>query len=367
MCRKNGIHGTLSYRSLGTIILLMNDYNKNIIKNKPALVLLCLLCICFLPSRGQQYFGNEKLEFVRSIPLKNITGKITGASIDLSKQVLYIAISDYNFDGMNFSSIEIIDLNKGSLLRSINSINDPQQICYIPKNDEIFVSTSGRKCYFYSTKDFKKTATIKLTASVNTIYYDSAEQKIYAGYGEDELAIINTDSQKQTGFMLLPAQAESIQLDKSINRLYAFMPESRQTAVIDLSKFSMLNNWQNDELLINQMVVDTVKHRLFLCSNKKPAIYIIDGITGVKTSLQIDLKSPENVFYDTQSQSLYITGKEAINIFRESADGFKQIANIQVPVGVKATLFIPQLKLLVMNREEGHKQKAKLFLYKIIN
>lgn len=338
---------------------------KIIYTTKIILVQLFAFCTCFLNSSGQQYFGQDNLQLVREIPLKNITGKITGISVDTKNQVLYIAgQTSFSMD-IDINSIEAFDLNNGNLISKFEKIIDPQLICYIPEREEIFISTGGTKCYFYSTKDFKKIATLKLTASVNTIYYDTAAKKIYAGYGDDELAIINVDSHKQTGFMLLPAQIESIQLDKSLNRLYAFMPESRQTAVIDLNKFSLLNNWLTEEKLINQITIDTVKHRLFACSNKKPELYIIDGISGAKTSMPLNLKSPESIYYDTKSQSLYITGKEAVNIYRENADSFTQIANIPLPTGAKTTLFIPDLKLIIMNREERHKIKAGLFIYRI--
>lgn len=340
---------------------------KKIYTNSIALVPLVLLCTCFLTSSGQQYSGEENLQLIKEIPLKNITGKVTGISVNIKDQVLYVAGQTYFSMDIDVNSIEVFDLNNGNLINKIEKIIDPQLICYIPETEEIFISTGGTKCYFYSTKDFKKTATLKLTASVNAIYYDSAAKKIYAGYGDDELAIINVDSRKQTGFMLLPDEAGSILLDKSIDRLYAYMPESHQTAVIDLSKFSTLKNWKSDELLTGEMTIDTIKHRLFICAKKKPTLFIIDGISGVKTNLPLNLKSPERIYYDTQSQCLYVIGKEALNIFRESAEGFKQITNMQLPVGVKATVFIPQLKLLVMNREEAHKQKATLFLYKIIN
>lgn len=346
----------------------MSKYYNNIFINKIAPIQLCLfLLACSLTSTGQQYFGKEHLELVRSIHLKNITGKVTGMAVDLNRQVIYVAGANYTSVDVDNNSMEIVDLNTGELLQNIENITDPQHICYIPQNEEIFVSTSGARCYFYSTKDFKKTNTIKLTASINTVYYDSADKKIYAGYGDDELGIIGTDSHKQTGFMLLPGLVEDIQLDKSISRLYANMPEINKMAIIDLKQFTPLKSWPGDDLLTSKMTIDTIEHRVFMYYKKKSELFVTNEISGKKILLPITLKDVENLYYDYQSHAVYIKSKDGVNIFSENGDGFKQIANIQFAMGMTVSLFIPELHLFVMNKEGEHKRNTELLLYKIVN
>lgn len=321
---------------------------------------LCIFCVFSVRCIGQSPVSSDHLQFIQSIRLSNITGRVTGMSVDINKRVIYITGSGNN-------SIEIISLLTGKLLHSIDKINRPNYVCYIPQQDEIFVSTAGTKCYFYSADSFLEKASIRFSASINTGQYDKTANKIYIGFGETELAVVSAVSHKQTGFKLVPGPVDDIQFDKSINRLYLNTPEAYKTIIIDLPTLGTLKAWPADDLLARQIAVDTIQHRLFVSNRKDPVMFIIDGITGRKTSVTLTLKEVNNLEYDHSTHTLYISGNDGVNIFRENIDGFKQIESMQMPPGQRTTLLVPELKLYIITKEGGRGSNAELLLYKIIN
>lgn len=323
---------------------------------------ICLLLILSngsLSAKGQRYVGKDTMELIKSIPLGNIDGRFFSMDINLKDQVVFISAPKNN-------SIEIIDLANGKLLHSLKGINEPKLICYIPQSEEIFVTTGRLKCYFYSTRSFEKIATFRLMAVANAIKYDSSEKKIYIGYGENNMAIINAGTHKQTGFTLLPGPVEDIQLDKSIGRLYANMPEAYKTAIVDLKSFRAMQGWPSDYLLAKQMAIDTIQHRVFICYKKPPTLLIVNGKTGRKVSLNIKIGSIENLYYNSESKDIYVSGNGGVSIFHENDDGFRQIAIIKTPAGTRTSLFIPELNLYLMVKEARPKENAELLVYKII-
>lgn len=49
-------------------------------------------------------------------------------------------------------------------------------------------------CYFYNAHSSKKTAIVHLPSDADDVRYDSTDRRIYAGYGEGGIAIIDAES-----------------------------------------------------------------------------------------------------------------------------------------------------------------------------
>lgn len=327
-------------------------------RKKKFTILLFILCNSIFHSNAQEYFGEQNLEFVKSIPLGIIQGKIGDLEINLKDQIAFITVPENNL-------LVVVSLQSRKMIQSIKVFDEPKHVCYIPQTKEIFVATGTTKCYFYSTDSFQKKATIRLTSGANTVKYDSAESRIYVGYGEDEIATISAITHKRIGFTLVSGTPEDLQLDKSIERLYVNMPDAYKTAVVDLKSFRVLRGWRSDNLLVRQMAVDTIQHRVFICYLKRPALAIINGKTGRKISLELSLSDIENLYYDHSLRNIYIIGNSGINIFHDYTSGFKQIANIKTATDAGPSLLIPQLRLFLVVTNAGRKNNAELLVYKL--
>ena len=170
--------------------------------------LLIISACAFVRCKGQKTFGENYLQLIKTIPLPGVKGRIDHLDINLKDQIVYIA-------AVHSNTVLIVDLKNGKVMHRITGFDDPQGISYIPQHQEIFITNGGDgDCYFYNAHTFEKTATLHLSSDADNVRYDSADRKIYVGYGNGGIAIIDADKHKQTGDVKLPAHPEAFQIDK---------------------------------------------------------------------------------------------------------------------------------------------------------
>lgn len=104
-----------------------------------------LVCICFLTAcKGQTQFGQDKLKVEKVIEMPGVAGRIDHMAINLKDNTLYVAALGNN-------TVQAIDLNKGTIIRSIKGIDEPQGIAYIPEQNEVAVASGGNgDCVFFN-------------------------------------------------------------------------------------------------------------------------------------------------------------------------------------------------------------------------
>jgi DNA-binding beta-propeller fold protein YncE len=188
------------------------------------------------------------------IELPDVDGRIDHMAINLKDKVLYMAALGNN-------TVEVIDLSKGILIRSIKGIKEPQGIAYIPEQNEIAVASGDKgDCVFINAATFETVVTIHLNSDADNVRYDADERKIYVGYGHGGMALIDPVAHKQTGNVKLNAHPESFQLDKKHNRMYVNLPDANSISVIDLKSFTLTNTWEINKYSANfPMTLDYCK------------------------------------------------------------------------------------------------------------
>ena len=167
---------------------------------------------------AQPSYGTDKLILEKNILMPGVKGRLDHLDVDLKHQIVYVAALGNN-------SVEVIDLKLGKLIHTIRGLDEPQGIGYIPQNEEVFVANGGNgDGYFFSTKNFQKIATVHMGSDADDVRYDSADRKLYVGYGSGGIAIINADNHQLINNIKLPAHPESFQLDRSLGRDAAHSP-----------------------------------------------------------------------------------------------------------------------------------------------
>jgi DNA-binding beta-propeller fold protein YncE len=326
---------------------------------KTSILFICL-CICFESCKSQKPFGTDHLVLEQSIALPNVQGRIDHLDVNIKGQLVYIAALGNN-------SLEAVDIRNGKRVHTINDLDEPQGVAYIPQHNEIFVSNGGDgKCYFFNATSYQKTATIDLLSDADDVRYDSLERKIYVGYGEGGIAMINADSHKQAGDIKLSGHPEGFQIDKSLSLLYVNVPDSKTISVIDLKTFQLKENWSTKDLRANfPMAVDTIRHRIFIGYRHPAKLVVMDGRTGKEISRCDMVDDVDDVYYDSSKKEILVSGGGGyINIFKEDSTGQeRKIANIQTKNGARTSLLIPALNVFVVAVREMGKSTAQLQVY----
>lgn len=320
----------------------------------------------FSGCKAQLTFGENYLELTKTISLPGIKGRIDHLDINLKKQIVYIAAIESN-------AVEVVDINNGKVLHTINGLNEPQGIAYLPQSHEIFVANGGNgDCYFYDANTFNKIASVQLKSDADDVRYDSAAKKIYVGYGRGGIAVIDAVSHKQSGYVKLPCHPEGFQIDTKTNLLYVNLPSSKLISVVDLRQLKLIRNISENYRSGNfPMSLDSAGQRLFIGYRHPGQLVVMNAESGHKIWVSDLTNDSDDLFYDEASKRVYVscgggnTNLGYINIFQfESGDKYKQIAVIPTRNGARTSLLVPQLNLFMVAEPSVYSHNGELVVYK---
>lgn len=332
-----------------------------------AALIFCVLLIAVVSFNCASPIDSANMEddvisLKAKINMPHVSGRIDHMAVNLKDKVVYMAALGNN-------TVEVIDLNKDTLIKSIKGVEEPQGIAYIPETNEIAVASGGNgDCVFFNVSSFEKVATVHLGSDADNIRYDAAEKKMYVGYGGGGMAMIDPLAHKQTGNVPLPAHPESFQLDKKNNKLYVNLPDDHSIAVIDLKSFTIIDTWRINHYSANfPMTLDTANDLVFV-GYRHPALLVsYDSKSGKQVSTNELVGDVDDIFYYADKQLIMASGGDGyINIFKREADNtFKLVSNIHTRKGARTSLLIPSLGYyLLAERAEGG-ENAAVVVYKI--
>ena len=319
---------------------------------------IIFIAFTFMSCKGQKPFGENYLQLDKLIPLPNVKGRIDHLDINLKDQIIYVAALGNN-------SVEVVDLKNGKDIYSITALHEPQGVCYVPQTHEILIANAGNgDCYFYNSA-YAKIATVHLGSDADDVRYDSANSKIYVGYGEGGIAVIDANSHKQIGDVKLPAHPEGFQIDNSANIILVNVPGKNMMAVIDLIGLKLINKWIRNSPRANfPIAIYAANHYAFIGYRHPAKLVVLDTKTGKELSSNDMVSDVDDLYFDNDKKRVYVSGGGGyINIFQQKGLNVEQIANIPTRNGARTSLLIPQLKIFVLAEREASNSSAQLRVY----
>lgn len=331
-------------------------------KQNVFIVILIGLCGSISSCTAQGSYGTDQLHLAKTILLPGVKGRVDHLDINLKDQVLYVAALGNN-------TLEVVDLGKGKVIHSITGLDEPQGVGYIPQTGEIIVANGGSgDCYFFNAHTFEKVGTVRLGSDADDVRYDSVERKIYVGYGNGGVAVIDPVSHAQVGDIKLPAHPESFQLDKGLALLYVNLPDAHMVGVVDLKQSLLTGKWEKSSASANfPMALDTVRHRVLVGYRHPARLVVYDGRTGKVLASGDMTGDADDLYFDEASGKVFVSGGAgAVSIFRQEGDGaYKQTANIPTRDGARTSLLVPELRLLTVAGRAVSGKPASLLVYSL--
>lgn len=327
------------------------------------LIIAFLVCInCLAGCHAQQSFGTAYLELVKTIEMPGVSGRIDHMAVNPKEQVLYVAALGNN-------TVEVIDLEKGLVIRSIKGIEEPQGIAWLPEQNEIAVASGANgDCIFFNASTFKIVATVHLGGDADNIRYDATERKIYVGYGNGAIALIDPVTHKQAGNLKLHAHPESFQLDKKNNKLYVNLPDDHSISIIDLKTFNIVDTWRISGLSANfPMTLDTAHDQIFVGYRHPAVLACYNSLTGKEINKINLVGDVDDIFYYPDKQAIVASGGDGyINIFEKGpGNTFKLVSNIRTRQGARTSFLIPSLGYYILAERAEAGKTAAIVVYKI--
>lgn len=288
------------------------------------------------------------------IPLGSISGRIDHLSVDLKRQRLFVA-------ELGNDSLGVVDLVAGKVLRTITGLSEPQGVGYEPTTDSVYVANaSGGSVRILRGEDLAAVGRIDLGGDdADNVRIDADRKRVLVGYGAGALAILDPTTKTKVGDIRLKAHPESFQVDG--DRGFINVPDARLIEVADLTKGEIIGAWPTDRNHSNfPMAIDRYVHRLFVAFRRPAHLAVMSTNDGSVVGSLDACGDADDVFVDTKRHRVYVTcGAGVVDVFEDSAAGYKHIGQVPTRSGARTSLFVPEMdRLFVAVRASGNEPAA---------
>jgi DNA-binding beta-propeller fold protein YncE len=319
------------------------------------------LIVCATVADVQNVSGGV-LHLTQTTPLLGVEGRIDHLAVDLVGRRIFLCALGNN-------TVEVIDLQKGARLSSITGLGAPQGVAYVPQPSRVFVATDkGGLCNFYDGKSLALLGSADFKDDADNMRYDEVAQRIYVGFGNGGLGILDARSGKDIGSVQLSGHPEAFVLEKNGPRIFVNVPTARHVAVVDRNKREVTATWTTGWAFANYPIAfDEANHRLFVGCRLPAKIVVLNTDSGAAvTSFGIG-GDADDIFYDAARHCLYaICGGGTINVIEQiDRDSYEVSAKFPTASGARTGLFVPELNSLFVAIPHHGNQNAEVRRYSI--
>jgi outer membrane protein assembly factor BamB len=307
------------------------------------LAVLLLVVVTMSGSKSRAASEPPLLRLAQTIPLPGVEGRIDHLALDVAAQRLFVA-------ALGNGTVEVIDLKKGQRIRSLTGFKEPQGLAYLADTNTVAVASGGDGTVtLLDGVSFQSRKTIALGDDADNLRYDPARKRLYVGYGNGALGILDPASGTRLGDVTLDAHPESFQMDAPTGRIYVNIASRRKVAVVDAERKAVVATWPVVAGAANfPMAVDSGHHRLFVLTRRGPHLVVFDTETGkVAATLNAD-GDADDLFYDAVRQRLYACfGAGTVIVYaQDDADHYRALGTIPTAAGARTGLFSAELRRL---------------------
>lgn len=328
-----------------------------------AMALLFIGAASALAGRGHALARQDERALLRleaKIPLGNVRGRLDHLAIDLKHGRLFVA-------ELGNGSVGIVDLASRKLVRTIPGLREPQGVAYLPRTDTLYVANGGDgSVRLYRGADYASIGRIDLGEDADNIRVDTEADRVYIGYGNGALAVIDPSSNRKIGAAQLKAHPESFQLAGKTKQIFVNLPDAQSIALFDRGSLAQTGQWPTHGLQANFPMALNEDRDHVLVAFRRPAklgaFSMTDGSLVVTTEICGDA---DDVFVDTKRQHVYVScGQGFIDVLDAEDTAYRRIARIKTISGARTSLFVPALDLLFVAARASSGQQAAIWVFR---
>ena len=315
------------------------------------------LLICQTSLAGEH--DASPLQLKQTFPLPGVEGRIDHLDVDLGGGRLFACAVGNN-------TVEVIDLRQGTRVHTISGLRAPQGVAYV--SGRLFVANdSGGLCDIYDGRDFQLLGKVDLKDDADNVRYDPATKRVYVGFGNGGIAILNATDGKEIGLIKLAAHPEAFELEKQGHRIFVNVPGARHVAVVDRQKDDVIATWAPGLFGNFPMALDEGDHRLFVGYRVPPKLIVLDTESGKAVASVGIGGDPDDVFYDGKHHRIYaICGAGKVEIIEQSdANHYKILGTMDTASGARTGLLVPERDTLFVAIPRHGSESAEIRSYQI--
>lgn len=297
------------------------------------------------------------LRLAQSIPLPGVEGRIDHISIDMAGNRLFLCALGNN-------SVEVVDLRKSERTQSITGLGAPQGVAYVPGAGRLYVANEkGGVCNIYEAGSLGLLSHVDFHDDADNVRYDERTKRIYVGYGNGSIGIVDAETGKGVGSIPLSAHPEAFVLERNGSRIFVNVPTAQHVAVVDRAQARVVATWKTNGASANfPMAIDEQNHRLFIGCRTPAKLVVLNTESGQVVTTCAISGDPDDVFYDQKRRRLYvICGAGSIDMIDQvDRDSYRLLGKIDTARGARTGLFVPELNSLFVAVPHHDSQVAEV-------
>ena len=301
------------------------------------------------------------LEPASTIPMPGVKGRIDHFAADRRDHRMFIA-------ALGNDTVEVLD-TRSHQRKSIPGLGEPQGVLYLAGSNRLFIANGGAgRVDIADGTSLNVLKRIENMDDADNVRYDPASHKVFVGYGNGALRIMDPTSGESAGDIPLPGHPEAFQLEQGGNRVFVNVPSARSVVVVDRVKRVTLARWDMAGASANYpMALDEKGRRLFVGA-RSPATLLVYDIDSGKVVARLSIgKDTDDLFFDAERKRLYvICGEGKVDVIRqETPDRYVVEGSIDTAPGARTGLFVPEERTLYVAAPASRASPARVLVYRV--
>jgi len=301
------------------------------------------------------------LELVDTINLPSVKGRIDHLDADPANHRIFVA-------ALGDDTVQVVD-TRDRAHGTLRGFAKPQGIAYLPQQNRLVVAngTAGR-VDFFDGRDFAVLARAEGIADADNVRYDAAAKKVYVGYANGALRVIDAASATPEGDIPLPGHPEAFELERNGTRIFVNVPTARSIVVVDRQTRARVATWELGGAVGNfPMALDEPGRRL-LVGTRSPAALVVHDIDTGKLVARVPIGGDaDDLFFDAARGRAYaICGEGRVDVVRrEAGDQYSLEGSVETVPGARTGLFVPQQRRLYVAAPASRSAPARLLVFRV--
>jgi hypothetical protein len=264
-------------------------------------------------------------------------------------------------------SVGIVDLATSGVSGRIHGLDEPQGVGYLDSNDTLYVADAGDGTVrLFRGRDFGEAGRIRLGEDADNIRIDRAGRRVFVGYGEGALAIIDAGKNRKIADIALDGHPESFRLESGGNRIFANVPDARTIEVADRHSGKVVARWATGQAGGNYpMALDEASRQVLVVFRRPATLAAFSMRDGKLVASAGACGDADDLFVDAKRRRIYVScGEGYLDVFEPGNGGFRRIARLPTASGARTALFVPELDRLFLAVRAGRQGKAAIWVYR---
>lgn len=300
---------------------------------------------------------------VLTIPLPGVEGRFDHAAVDPKTHRVFFAALGNN-------TLEVVDVAAGKRVHTIKGLRKPTGVLFLAGMNVIVVAGGDDgTCRFYDGTTYAERGRITGLEDADNLRFDPRAGRIYLGYGEGALAVIDPDAMKLVASIRLPRHPEAFQLEENGPRIFVNVPGAKQIVVVDRIASEVVAAWPVADASENfPMALAEKQGRLFVACRQPARLLAFDTASGKRVAQAEMSGDADDLFFDAATSELVAScGEGFVDVFHVAAapDSLTRLYRVASAAGARTANFSVALGGLSVAVPHRGGQGAEIRFYKL--